>query len=163
MRKILTMKIEIKEEKNDDRERKTARKPSLAQIFGDIPRGLAGTFQIIRPSIYDTSDRLCALMIWLPIAKSHSITNFMSKELNDVIEKNTKKEITAIVLAIARAVTPAIEKTMSSAIIECFQRSDENPFTFLNSDHVEFPPLLGVEDKPYRDVVQTRLQQFWQA
>ncbi|KAL0897115.1 hypothetical protein Bca101_081076 [Brassica carinata] len=60
-------------------------------------------------------------MIWLPIAKSHSITNFMGKELNDVLEKKTKKEITAIVLAIARAVTPAIEKTMSSAIIECFQ------------------------------------------
>ncbi|XP_010465159.1 PREDICTED: enhancer of mRNA-decapping protein 4 isoform X2 [Camelina sativa] len=49
-------------------------------------------------------------------------TNFMSKELNTMFEKTIKKELAAIGPALARSVTPVIEKTVSSAITESFQR-----------------------------------------
>ncbi|KAG2273145.1 hypothetical protein Bca4012_085950 [Brassica carinata] len=51
----------------------------------------------------------------------NAMTNFMSKELNAMFEK-TIKEFATVVPAIARALTPAIEKTVSSSITESFQR-----------------------------------------
>ncbi|WZZ46245.1 hypothetical protein YC2023_042504 [Brassica napus] len=54
------------------------------------------------------------------LAESQFSESFL-QGINDVLEKNTKKKFTAIVPAIVRAVTPAIEKNMSSAITECFQ------------------------------------------
>ncbi|CAH8301668.1 unnamed protein product [Eruca vesicaria subsp. sativa] len=52
----------------------------------------------------------------------NAMTNFMSKELNAMFEKTIKKEFATIVPAIARALTPAIEKVVSSSITESFQR-----------------------------------------
>jgi enhancer of mRNA-decapping protein 4 len=52
----------------------------------------------------------------------NATTNFMSKELNAMFEKTIKKELAAIGPALARSVVPVIEKTVSSAITESFQR-----------------------------------------
>ncbi|CAH8260313.1 unnamed protein product [Arabidopsis lyrata] len=52
----------------------------------------------------------------------NTTTNFMSKELNAMFEKAIKKEVAAIGPALARSVIPVIEKTVSSAITESFQR-----------------------------------------
>ncbi|CAH2053838.1 unnamed protein product [Thlaspi arvense] len=52
----------------------------------------------------------------------NATTNFMSKELSTMFEKAIKKEFAAMGPALARAVTPSIEKTVSSAITESFQR-----------------------------------------
>ncbi|CAN8270136.1 unnamed protein product [Cochlearia groenlandica] len=52
----------------------------------------------------------------------NTTTNFMSKELNVMFEKTLKKEFAAVGLALARAVTPVIEKIVSSSITESFQR-----------------------------------------
>lgn len=51
----------------------------------------------------------------------NATTNFMGKELNAMFEKTIKKEYAAIIPSIARAVTPALEKSVSSAITESFQ------------------------------------------
>ncbi|KAJ4893510.1 Enhancer of mRNA-decapping protein 4 [Raphanus sativus] len=52
----------------------------------------------------------------------NAVTNFVSKELNAMCEK-TIKEFATIVPAIARALVPAIEKTVTSSITESFQRA----------------------------------------
>ncbi|KAG2272105.1 hypothetical protein Bca4012_074391 [Brassica carinata] len=52
----------------------------------------------------------------------NAVTNFMSKELNALFEKTIKKEIATNIPAIARALSPAIEKTVSSSVTESFQR-----------------------------------------
>ncbi|KAG7631074.1 WD40 repeat [Arabidopsis suecica] len=49
-------------------------------------------------------------------------TNFTSKELNAMFEKTMKKEFASVGPTLARVVTPVIEKTVSSAITESFQR-----------------------------------------
>ena len=51
----------------------------------------------------------------------NAVTNFMSKELNALFEKTIKKEIATNIPAIARALSPAIEKTVSSSVTESFQ------------------------------------------
>ncbi|XP_077237507.1 enhancer of mRNA-decapping protein 4-like [Tasmannia lanceolata] len=50
------------------------------------------------------------------------ISNFMSKDLLSMLEKSLKKEISAVGPAVVRAITPIVEKTISSAITESFQR-----------------------------------------
>lgn len=49
------------------------------------------------------------------------ITNYMNKDLPAMLEKNLRKEIALVGPAVARAITPAVEKTTSSAITESFQ------------------------------------------
>ncbi|XP_050226526.1 enhancer of mRNA-decapping protein 4-like [Mercurialis annua] len=50
------------------------------------------------------------------------ITNFLNKDLPSTLEKILKKEIAAVGPAVARAVTPILEKSISSAITESFQK-----------------------------------------
>ncbi|KAA8527110.1 hypothetical protein F0562_008661 [Nyssa sinensis] len=50
------------------------------------------------------------------------ITNCMNKDLPTMLEKTVKKELAAVGLGVARTVTPAVEKTASTAIAEAFQR-----------------------------------------
>ncbi|KFK38666.1 hypothetical protein AALP_AA3G144200 [Arabis alpina] len=52
----------------------------------------------------------------------NALTNVMSKELSAIFDKMLKKDLAASGPALARAVTPVIEKTVSSAITEAFQR-----------------------------------------
>ncbi|XP_010465155.1 PREDICTED: enhancer of mRNA-decapping protein 4-like isoform X1 [Camelina sativa] len=52
----------------------------------------------------------------------NATSNFMSKELNAMFEKTVKKEFATVGPSLARAATPVIEKTVSSAITESFQR-----------------------------------------
>lgn len=49
------------------------------------------------------------------------IGNFMNKDLPMLLEKAVKKEMAAVGPAVVRSITPAIEKTISSAIVESFQ------------------------------------------
>lgn len=49
------------------------------------------------------------------------MTNFVNKDLQAMLEKILKKEIAAVGPAVARAVTQILEKTVNSAITECFQ------------------------------------------
>ena len=49
------------------------------------------------------------------------LTNCINKDLPSMLEKTIKKEIAAVGPAVARAITPVIEKTISSAISESFQ------------------------------------------
>lgn len=49
------------------------------------------------------------------------INNFMNKDLPMMLEKAVKKEMTTVGPAVVRSITPAIEKTISSAIVESFQ------------------------------------------
>uniref|UniRef100_A0A6M2EXR5 Uncharacterized protein n=1 Tax=Populus davidiana TaxID=266767 RepID=A0A6M2EXR5_9ROSI len=50
------------------------------------------------------------------------ITNCINKDLPTALEKTLKKEIAAIGPAVARAITPVLEKSISSAITESFQK-----------------------------------------
>ncbi|KAJ6921289.1 enhancer of mRNA-decapping protein 4-like [Populus alba x Populus x berolinensis] len=50
------------------------------------------------------------------------ITNFINKDLPTALEKTLKKEIAAIGPAVARAITPILEKSISSSIMESFQK-----------------------------------------
>ncbi|XP_016170876.2 enhancer of mRNA-decapping protein 4 [Arachis ipaensis] len=50
------------------------------------------------------------------------ISNFMNKDLPAILEKILKKEIASVGPAAVRAMTPTIEKIISSAIVESFQR-----------------------------------------
>lgn len=49
------------------------------------------------------------------------ITNFVNKDLPAMFERTLKKEISSVGPALARAVTPIIEKSISSAIADSFQ------------------------------------------
>lgn len=49
------------------------------------------------------------------------ITNCINKDLPSMLEKTIKKEIAAVGPAVSRAITPVIEKTITSAISESFQ------------------------------------------
>lgn len=49
------------------------------------------------------------------------ITNIVNKDLPAVVERTLKKELAAVGTSVARTITPAIEKTISSAITESFQ------------------------------------------
>ena len=49
------------------------------------------------------------------------IGNFMNKDLPAILEKTVKKEMATVGPAVVRAITPAIEKTISAAIAESFQ------------------------------------------
>lgn len=49
------------------------------------------------------------------------ITNSVNKDISAVIEKALKKEIAAFGSVVARAITPNLEKCVSSAIPESFQ------------------------------------------
>ncbi|KAL2332875.1 hypothetical protein Fmac_014088 [Flemingia macrophylla] len=50
------------------------------------------------------------------------ISNFMNKDLTVILEKTIKKEMASVGQAVARAMSPAVEKIISSAISESFQR-----------------------------------------
>ncbi|XP_037495241.1 enhancer of mRNA-decapping protein 4 isoform X2 [Jatropha curcas] len=50
------------------------------------------------------------------------ITNCVNKDLPSTLEKTLKKEIAAVGPAVARAITPTLEKSISSAITESFQK-----------------------------------------
>lgn len=49
------------------------------------------------------------------------ITNCVNKDLPSTLDKTLKKEIAAVGPAVARAITPTLEKSISSAINESFQ------------------------------------------
>jgi enhancer of mRNA-decapping protein 4 len=49
------------------------------------------------------------------------MNNLINKDLPVMLEKAVKKEMAAVGPAVARSITPAIEKTISSAIAESFQ------------------------------------------
>lgn len=49
------------------------------------------------------------------------ITNTINKDLPAILEKTLKKEIAAVGPAVARAISPTLEKNISSAIMESFQ------------------------------------------
>ena len=49
------------------------------------------------------------------------ITNCISKDLAAMFEKSLKKEIAAVGPVVARAISPTLEKSISSAITESFQ------------------------------------------
>lgn len=49
------------------------------------------------------------------------ITNTINKDLSAMFEKTLKKEIAAVGPAVARAISPTLEKSISSAIMESFQ------------------------------------------
>ena len=49
------------------------------------------------------------------------ISNFMNKDLPAILEKTVKKEIASVGPAVVRAMSPTIEKIVSSAIVESFQ------------------------------------------
>lgn len=49
------------------------------------------------------------------------ITNFMNKDLPAMLEKIVKKEMAAIGQAAVRVISPAVEKTVTSAISDSFQ------------------------------------------
>lgn len=49
------------------------------------------------------------------------ISNCLNKDMPGLMEKLMKKELAAVGQAVARSITPAIEKTISSAILEAFQ------------------------------------------
>ncbi|XP_073011915.1 enhancer of mRNA-decapping protein 4-like isoform X1 [Typha latifolia] len=50
------------------------------------------------------------------------ITNYMNKDLPGILERALKKEMSALGPAVARAITPVIEKTISAAITDSFQK-----------------------------------------
>ncbi|KAJ9184222.1 hypothetical protein P3X46_003970 [Hevea brasiliensis] len=50
------------------------------------------------------------------------ITNCVNKDLPSTLDKTLKKEIAAVGPAVARAITPILEKSISSAITESFQK-----------------------------------------
>lgn len=50
-----------------------------------------------------------------------SISNFINKDLPAVLERMLKKEIPSIGAAVTRSITPVIEKTISSTIVDSFQ------------------------------------------
>ncbi|BAT88440.1 hypothetical protein VIGAN_05193300 [Vigna angularis var. angularis] len=50
------------------------------------------------------------------------ISNFMNKDLPAILEKTVKKEMASVGQAVVRAMSPAVEKIISSAIVESFQR-----------------------------------------
>ncbi|XP_027190509.1 varicose-related protein [Cicer arietinum] len=50
------------------------------------------------------------------------ITNFMNKDLPAILEKTVKKEMASVGQAVGRSISPAIEKIISSTIVESFQR-----------------------------------------
>ncbi|CAI0440372.1 unnamed protein product [Linum tenue] len=50
------------------------------------------------------------------------LTNFMNKDFPSALEKVLKKELAGVVPAVARAVTPVLEKTVSSTLAESFQK-----------------------------------------
>jgi enhancer of mRNA-decapping protein 4 len=49
------------------------------------------------------------------------ITNFMNKDLPSILEKTVKKEMGSVGEAVIRSMSPAIEKIISSTIVETFQ------------------------------------------
>lgn len=49
------------------------------------------------------------------------ITNFMNKDLPSILEKTVKKEMGSISQAVVRSMSPAVEKIISSSIVESFQ------------------------------------------
>lgn len=51
------------------------------------------------------------------------ITSCLNKDLPAMVEKAVKKELGAVGQAVARTVTPSIEKAVSTAITEAFQVS----------------------------------------
>lgn len=52
---------------------------------------------------------------------TNMITNFMNKDLAAMIEKIVKRETASFGQAAVRAIAPAIEKTVTSAIMDSFQ------------------------------------------
>ncbi|KAJ4981311.1 hypothetical protein NE237_032148 [Protea cynaroides] len=53
---------------------------------------------------------------------TNAITNYMNKDLPAMLEKMLKKEMASVGPAVARAITPVVEKTLSSVVAEAFQR-----------------------------------------
>ncbi|CAI9783512.1 unnamed protein product [Fraxinus pennsylvanica] len=52
---------------------------------------------------------------------SNMISNCLNKDLPAILEKAVKKELNAVGQAVARTITPSIEKTVSASILETFQ------------------------------------------
>lgn len=54
---------------------------------------------------------------------TNMISNCLNKELPSIIEKSVRREMMALGQSVARTITPAIEKMISTSIAECFQVS----------------------------------------
>lgn len=52
---------------------------------------------------------------------TNTISNCLNKDLPAIIEKTVKRELATIGQAVARAISPAIDKTISASIVESFQ------------------------------------------
>lgn len=62
------------------------------------------------------------------------ISNCLNKDMPGLIEKLMKKELAAVGQAVARSITPTIEKTVSVAISEAFQVNNMKIWTFACMD-----------------------------
>lgn len=88
------------------------------------------------------------------------ITNFMNKDMPAMLERALKKEISSVGPALARAVTPAIEKSISSAIADSFQVFFlSEPSSFVQLEFL-FPDLLS-DLFICRGALQTRRWGSW--
>lgn len=52
---------------------------------------------------------------------TNTIGNSLSKDIPALVERTVKKELATVGQSVARAVTPIIEKIVSTSITECFQ------------------------------------------
>lgn len=52
---------------------------------------------------------------------TNTINNCLNKDVPAIIEKTLKRELTTVGQSVARTITPAIEKTISTSITESFQ------------------------------------------
>lgn len=52
---------------------------------------------------------------------TNTISNCINKDLPAIVEKTVKRELSTIGQSVARAITPAIDKTISASIVESFQ------------------------------------------
>lgn len=52
---------------------------------------------------------------------TNTISNSLNKDLPSIIEKTLKRELNTFGQSVARTITPAIEKSISTSIVESFQ------------------------------------------
>ncbi|KAL6204178.1 hypothetical protein ACLB2K_021446 [Fragaria x ananassa] len=89
----------------------------------DMQRELQQKMSMMEKAVEAYND---ALWAWLQEEISKQVTglinNFLNKDFLVVLEKMVKKELAAVGPYVVREITPALEKTISLAISDCFQR-----------------------------------------
>ncbi|XP_019100108.1 PREDICTED: enhancer of mRNA-decapping protein 4-like [Camelina sativa] len=101
---------------------KTSQGPGLSSTSSNLAESFNEQRESSSHPMTDSLPQFLAMQETMNQVTYCATTNFMSKELNTMFEKTIKKELAAIGPALARSVTPVIEKTVSSAITESFQR-----------------------------------------